>query len=163
MAIVAWEEGPSHGIFSVTCCFVAEDLFGYAVVDSGATRSMSSIRQMCWLQCFYEETTGDDPLLTESGRRVNFTYAGGDQGQSCTTVGVPHRLALPADHSAIWFPTVPSEAPTLLGLDFLEPAGWLVDTTEGYLHCREGRRPSEPLDRLPTGHWGLSLIPERSE
>ena len=35
--------------FSNQVYLVAEDLFGYPIVDTGATRSMTSIKQMQWL------------------------------------------------------------------------------------------------------------------
>ena len=41
----AFALGDSGGAFCV-----AEDIHGYAIVDTGATRSMTSFKQMEWLQ-----------------------------------------------------------------------------------------------------------------
>ena len=46
--------------FADGALFVAEDIFGYAIVDTGATKSMTSFKQMEWLQnlfySFYGKT-----------------------------------------------------------------------------------------------------------
>ena len=73
-------------------------------------------------------------------------------------VGVPHDLGLVSDAGYMWFAMAPTaNSPTLLGLDWIEAAGFIVDTKEGRLENSE-EQYSIQLDRLPTGHWGLPLF-----
>ena len=90
---------------------------------------------------------------------VRFHFAGGGEATSCAgMVGVPHNLGLDGDQGMIWFAMVPSaNSPTLLGLDWIEAAGFIVDTNEGRLE-NKAEMYSIPLHRLPTGHWGLPLL-----
>lgn len=138
--------------------FVAEDIFGYAIVDSGATRSMTSNKQMQWLQDFLFSLMNEDVLRSrESAAR--FYFAGGG-GPSTTqrAVGVPLYLGLEGDDGCIWFSMMDSPmSPTLLGLDWIESSGFMVDTIDGYLRHKYTGETVE-LDRLPTGHWGLSFL-----
>ena len=136
--------------------FVAEDIYGFAIVDTGVTRSMTSVKQMDWLQDHLFSVHGHDVLATKEAK-VKFYFAGGGAGATChNLVGVPHAWALRGDGGYIWFAMMPTESPTLLGLDWIEAAGFMMDSTEGVLRHRSGRW-DVPLQRLPTGHWGLAL------
>ena len=146
--------------FAVGNFFVAEDIYGYAIVDTGATKSMTSFKQMEWLQ---ELLCGlyDEDVMGRAPANVRFHFAGGGEATQCAgMIGVPHDLGLEGDEGYIWFAAVPNaNSPTLLGLDWLEAAGFNVNSIEGILENSAGGIQI-PLHRLPTGHWGLPLVPE---
>ena len=70
-------------------CFVMEDCFGFAIVDTGATRSMAGIAQMEWLQERVYEVLGEDPLELDNSTLTNFTYTNGTNGRSLGKTGIP--------------------------------------------------------------------------
>ena len=143
--------------FSNLACFVAEDIYGYAIVDTGATKSMTSVKQMQWLQDYLFGLYDKDGIAKREGNTRFFFAGGGAPTTSAGLVGVPHELGLAGDRGYIWFAMMTSDgSPTLLGLDWIEAAGYVVDTVRGVM---TGPTSSVQLDRLPTGHWGLALVP----
>jgi len=137
--------------------FVAEDIFGFAIIDTGATRSMTSVKQMDWLQNYMYSVHGSDVLATKEAN-MKFYFAGGGDGASCINmVGVPHDWGLKGDEGYIWFAMMPTDSPTLLGLDWIEAAGFMLDSKEGILRHGTREHLTVPLRRLTTGHWGLPL------
>ena len=146
--------------FAVGNFFVAEDIYGYAIVDTGATKSMTSFKQMEWLQEYLCGMCGED-VMGRAPANVRFHFAGGGEStQRAGMIGVSHELGLEGDEGYIWFAAMPNtSSPTLLGLDWMEAASFNVNSIEGILENR-AERIEIPLHRLPTGHWGLPLVPE---
>ena len=135
--------------------FVMEDLFGYAIVDTGATKSMAGLSQMEWLQEAVFSELGEDMVQFDHSVITNFTYANGSKGRSLGRCGIPHPLALTSEvGSCLWFTMVDSPSPTLLGLDCLEASD--ACCRDGALEFPDGHR--EPLLKLRSGHWGLPLL-----
>ena len=135
--------------------FTMADLVGYAIVDSGATRSMSGINLIAYLQEQICKALGSDEIEFDETVKITFTYANSTKGKSLGAAGVPHPLALSAQRGCLWFALVPTSSPTLLGLDYLKAAEADV-THDGYLVYSDGHR--EALTALPSGHWGLPLL-----
>ena len=138
--------------------FTAEHLHGYAIVDTGATQSMTSVVQIDWLQGALAEDLGYGRTLeADHSFKVNFTFADGKSEGSVGCVGISHRCALPGDNGKIWFNMLENpKAPTLLGIQWLDKAGATVDCSKGKLFFKSGT--SHALQRLPSGHWALSLF-----
>ena len=135
-------------------CFSMEDNYGYAIVDTGATKSMAGLRQMEWLQDEIIKELDEDKLEIDETRRTRFTYANGEKGESFGRVGVPHPAALVSHQGFIWFTMVETPSPTLLGLDHLEAADcWPRGSQLVY-----GDGHVEDLVRLRSGHWALPLL-----
>ena len=72
--------------FAVGNFFVAEDIYGYAIVDTGATKSMSSFKQMEWLQDLLCGIWGED-VMGRAPANVRFHFAGG--GEATTSAANP--------------------------------------------------------------------------
>ena len=136
--------------------FIAASMKGYAIVDTGATKSMSGIELLLHCQETLQRQAGEDIVLVDPEATTRFTYANGASDQSFGRVGIPHRCGLESDHHCIWFTAVPTKSPTLLGLDWLNAAGASLNTMTGVLHVQDGYQ--EPCTRLPTGHWALGLL-----
>ena len=134
--------------------FTMEDIYGYAVLDSGCTLSMTGLEQMTWLQDKLLEEIQEDPLAIDDTVKIRFTYANGTKGLSFGQVGIPHPLGLEARGGYLWFTMVKTPSPTLLGLDYMEAAGCWQE--HGELVYYDSYR--EPLVRLRSGHWGLPPI-----
>ena len=137
--------------------FAEAELKGYAIVDTGATKSMSGLNLLLHVQEEFIGAFGEDHLSIDPTRRTRFTYANGESGNSFGRVGIPHRLALDEQDQMIWFTAVGTPSPMLLGLDWLEQAQAAVDTATGLMTFADGTAP-EQLVRLSTGHWALSLL-----
>jgi hypothetical protein len=137
--------------------FAEAELKGYAIVDTGATKSMSGLNLLLHVQEEFIGAFGEDHLSIDPTRRTRFTYANGESGNSFGRVGIPHRLALDEQDQMIWFTAVGTPSPMLLGLDWLEQAQATVDTATGLMTFADGTAP-EQLVRLSTGHWALSLL-----
>ena len=90
---------------------------------------------------------------------VEFYFAGGGAGATChNLVGVPHEWALRGDGGYIWFAMMPTDSPTLLGLDWIEAAGFMMDSTEGVLRHRS-EKWDVPLQRPAAAHRTLGSCP----
>ena len=139
-----------HSIF-----FNFDEILGFAIVDTGATRSMAGIRQFIWLQDLLNKELGHDPLEIDETKVTTFTYANGAKGSSYGRCGVPHPVALEEQGGVLWFTLVETDSPTLLGLDYLSAAG--ADClSSGVLSFPDGHQ--EPLVQLKSGHWALPLV-----
>ena len=88
------------GVFSNNgALFVAEDTFGFATIDTGSTRSMTSVKQMDWLQNYMYSVHGSDVLATKEAN-MKFYFAGGGDGAICINmVGIPHDWGLKGDEA----------------------------------------------------------------
>ena len=139
--------------------FAEQELRGYAIVDTGATRSMSGINLLLHVQEELLDSTGADQVVVDPNQRTRFTYANGESGASFGRVGIPHRLALPQEGECIWFTAVGTPSPMLLGLDWLDQAYANVDAHTGVMTFADGT-PPEQLVSLSTGHWALPLFDE---
>ena len=103
--------------------FIAASMKGYAIVDTGATKSMSGIELLLHCQETLQKQVGEDVVLVDPEATTRFTYANGASDQSFGRVGIPHRCGLESHQHCIWFTAVPTKSPTLLGLDWLDAAG----------------------------------------
>ena len=135
--------------------FVFEDMQGYAIVDTGATKSMTGLDLMCFVQEAAYSALGEDLLLVDLDQKTRFTFANNSQGLSSGRVGVPHPIGLDEEGGAIWFALV-TQGPTLLGMDYILAAGADVRNRAACLEFPDGH--CEPLTRLRSGHLGLPLL-----
>ena len=146
---------PTHHAFTVQTA----DNVPHAVLDTAATRSMSSIQTLCSLQEALARKNGMDVVSVAPDERTRFTYANGESSLSYGRIGIPHPLGLSVDEDKIWFTAVPTRSPTLLGLDFFQSQGCILDTVNGELMWPvNSNRSSIQCQRLPSGHWGLPLL-----
>ena len=135
---------------------------GYAIIDSGANVSMASLQQVGFIQKYLFEKSGSDVVLVDADApRIRFTFADGSSRESLGKAGVPHELGLRRhgwpSGPAFWFTLVEAEdGPALIGLDYLEPAGAVMDYRTGRVALANGEVIQ--LVRLPTRHWALSLL-----
>ena len=136
--------------------FIAASMKGYAIVDIGATKSMSGIELLLHCQETLQRQTGEDVVLADPEATTRFTYANGASDQSFGCVGIPHRCDLATHQHCIWFTAVPYKFPTLLGLDWLDVAGASLNTLTGVRHFQGGYQ--EPCKKWLTGHWVLGLL-----
>jgi hypothetical protein len=122
---------------------------------------MTSFKQMEWLQVLLCGIFGED-VMGRAPANVRFHFAGGGEATSCAgMVGIPRDLGLEGDQCYIWLAMAPTtNSPTLLGLEWIEAAGFIVDTKAGWLELAE-LDYSVQRHRLPTGHWGLPHDSER--
>ena len=135
--------------------FAEEDLQGFAIVDSGATRSMSGTSLFDFAREAIFECHGDDLTEIDYDDKARFSYANNTKGTSVGAGGIPHPLGLEAKDGKLWFSLVATDSPMLLGLDYLREAKADV-THDGYLQFADGHR--EKLQPLRSGHWGLQIL-----
>ena len=135
--------------------FSAGDLQGYAIVDCGATKSMSGAGLFEYVRDKIIEAHGQDLTEMNYNDKTRFTYANNTKGMSVGAGGVPHPLGLASQGGKLWFSLVASDSPMLLGLDYLKAAKADV-THDGYLEFADGHK--EKLTPMRSGHWGLPLL-----
>ena len=63
-------------------CFAEADLRGYAIIDSGATKSMSGASLFTYLQEQIFESQGSDLVEIDYNDKTRFTYANNTKGAS---------------------------------------------------------------------------------
>ena len=150
-----WVLAISPNIALGLCFFSEADLRGFAIVDSGATKSMSGLALFEFVRDQIYAAYGQDMTEMDHKERTRFTYANNTTGMSVGKGGIPHPMGLSSLGGKLWFALVPSESPMLLGLDYLKEAEANV-THDGYLEFSDGHR--ERLEPLRSGHWGLPLL-----
>ena len=102
--------------------FAQTDLQGYAIVDSGATKSMSGVVLFEYAREKFYTTLGQDVTEIDYSDRTRFTYANNTKGLSVGTGGIPHPLGLKDKGGKLWFALVATDSPMLWGLDYLQAA-----------------------------------------
>ena len=110
----------SLGIFAEWAAFAVEDVKGYALLDTGASRSVGGYMMVQYvIDCLSRNTA--PPWLESADPAVSFTFAGGEKAHSETRIWLP----LPGTrHERFAVHIVPSEVtPILLGLDMLREFG----------------------------------------
>ena len=150
-----WMTAVSPHIPLALSMFAQEELQGYAIVDSGATKSMSGAGLFEYVQDQIYAAHGQDLTEIDYQDRTRFTYANNTKGMSVGTGGIPHPLGLQDKGGMIWFALVATDSPMLLGLDYLKAAQANV-THDGFLEYADGHK--ERLVGLRSGHWGLALL-----
>ena len=135
--------------------FCMEDLYGYTIIDTGATKSMAGLSQIQWIQDQVFSAMQEDPLELDNSVITTFTYVNGPRGKSLGKAGIPHPLALKSHGDCLWFTMVETPSPTLIGLDYLDAAG-ASPKANGMLEYADGHQ--EPMTRLRSGHWGIPLM-----
>ena len=146
---------PSVGIFAEWAAFAVEDVKGYALLDTGASRSVGGYMMVQYvIDCLSRNKA--PPWVESADPAVSFTFAGGEKAHSETLIWLP----LPGtkqEHFAVH--VVPSEVtPILLGLDMLREFGLVIDADSA--HCYSTKlRCRIPVTVLPSGHMALALTP----
>ena len=111
---------PSVGIFAEWAAFAVEDVKGYALLDTGASRLVGGYMMVQYvIDCLSRNTA--PPWLESADPAVSFTFAGGEKAHSETRIWLP----LPGTrHERFAVHIVPSGVtPILLGLDMLREFG----------------------------------------
>ena len=146
---------PSVGIFAEWAAFAVEDVKGYALLDTGASRSVGGYMTVQYvIDCLSRNTP--PPWLESADPAVSFTFAGGEKAHSETRIWLP----LPGmRHERFAVHIVPSEVtPILLGLDMVREFGLVINTDSA--HCFSTKlRCRIPVTVLPSGHLALALTP----
>ena len=149
---------PSVGIFAEWAAFAVEDVKGYALLDTGASRSVGGYMMVQYvIDCLSRNTA--PPWLESADPAVSFTFAGGEKAHSETRIWLP----LPgARRERFAVHIVPSEVtPILLGLDMLREFGLVINADSA--HCYSAKLRCRILVTvLPSGHLALALIPSGS-
>ena len=125
---------PSVGVFAEWAALEVEDVKGYALLDTGASRSVGGHMMVHFvIDCLSENTA--PPWLESADPAVSFTFAGGQEAHSETRIWLP----LPGTrHERFAVHIVPSEVtPILLGLDMLREFG-LIQRTATVRSCGLG-------------------------
>ena len=103
---------PSVGVFAEWAAFEVEDVKGYALLDTGASRSVGGYMMVQYvIDCLSRNTA--PPWLESADPAVSFTFAGGEKAHSETRIWLP----LPGTrHERFAVHIVPNEVtPILLG------------------------------------------------
>ena len=141
---------PSVGVFAEWAAFAVEDVKGYTLLDTGASRSVGGYMMVQYvIDCLSRNTA--PPWLESADPAVSFTFAGGEKAYSETRIWLP----LPGTrHERFAVHIVPSEVtPMLLGLDMLREFGLVINADSA--HCYSTKlRCRIPVTMLPSGHYG---------
>ena len=146
---------PSVGVFAEWAAFTVEDVKGYALLDTGASRSVGGYMMVQYvIDCLSRNTA--PPWLESADPAVISTFAGGEKAHSETRIWLP----LPGKrHDRFAVHIVPSEVtPILLDLDMLREFGLVINAD--LAHCYSAKlRCRIPVTVIPSGHLALALTP----
>ena len=145
----------SVGVFAEWAAFAVEDVKGYALLDTGASRSVGGYMMVQHvIDCLSQDTAA--PWLESADPAVSFTFAGGEKAHSETRIWLP----LPGTrYERLALHLVPSEVtPILLGLDRLREFGLVIRADSAHC-CSTKLRCRIPVTVLPSGHLALALTP----
>ena len=79
---------PSVGVFAEWAAFAVEDVKGYALLDTGASRSVGGYTMVQHvIDCLSRSTA--PPWLESADPAVSFTFAGGEKAHSETRIWLP--------------------------------------------------------------------------
>ena len=79
---------PSVGIFAEWAAFAVEDVKGYALLDTGASRSVGGYMMVQYvIDCLSRNSA--PPWLESADPAVSFTFAGGEKAHSETRIWLP--------------------------------------------------------------------------
>ena len=132
--------------------FSIKSLEGFAILDGGATKTVSGFRSVQPVADRYEDTT----IETTD---VGFTFAGGETEAANTKICILH-AELP---QVISVNVVSNEStPFLMGLDVLREYGLVIDYHYNRVYSHILKRYL-PCAILPTGHLALEMLPSNSE
>ena len=130
--------------------FSIKSLEGIAILDGGATKTVSGIMSVQPVADRHEDTT----IETTD---VGFTFAGGETEAANTKICTPH-AEFP---EGISVNVVSNEStPFLIGLDVPREYGLVIDYNRVYSHILKRYLPCAIL---PTGHLALEMLPSNSE
>ena len=131
--------------------FSIKSLEGFAILDGGATKTVSGFVNVQQVADRYEGTTVE---TTD----VGFTFAGGTEAAS-TGICIPHAEFT----QRISVNVVSNEsAPFLIGLDVLREYGLVIDYHYNRVYSHILKRYL-PCTILPKGHLALEMLPSNSE
>ena len=132
--------------------FSIKSLEGFAILDGGATKTVSGFMSIQPVEDQYEDTT----IETTD---VGFTFAGGETEAASTNICTPH-AEFP---QGISVNVVSNEStPFLIGLDVLHEYGLVIDYHYNRVYSHIMKR-YPPCAILPTGHLALEMMPSKSE
>ena len=132
--------------------FSIKSLEGFAILDGGATKTVSGFMSVQPVADRYEGTT----IETTD---VGFTFAGGETEAANTKICKPHaefpqRISVNVVSNG--------STPFLIGLDVLREYGLVIDYHYNRVHSHILKRYL-PCAILPTGHLALEMLPSNSE
>ena len=132
--------------------FSIKSLEGFAILDGGATKTVSGFMSVQPVAGQYEDTT----IETTD---VGFTFAGGETAAARTNICIPH-TEFP---QGISLNVVPNEStPFLIGLDVLREYGLVIDYHYNRVYSHVLKRYL-PCAVLPTGHLALEVMPSNRD
>ena len=125
---------------------------GFAILDGGATKTVSGFVSVQPVADRYEDTT----IETTD---VGFTFAGGETEAASTKICTPHAEFL----QGISLNVVSNEStPFLIDLDLLREYGLVIDYHYNRVYSHILKRYL-PYAILPTGHLALEMLPSNTE
>ena len=132
--------------------FSIKSLEGFAILDGGATKTVSGFLSVEPVQDRLEDTT----IETAD---VGFTFAGGETEAANTKICLPH-AEFPQEISVnvVWN----ESTPFLIGLDVLREYGLVIGYHSNRVYSHILKRYL-PCAILPTGHLALEMLPSNSE
>ena len=132
--------------------FSIKSLEGFAILDGGATKTVSGFLSVHPIADRYEDTT----IETTD---VGFTFASGETEAANTKICIPH-AEFP---QGISVNVVSNEStPFLIGLGVLREYGLVIDYHYNRVYSHILKRYL-PCAILPTGHLALEMMPSNSE
>ena len=132
--------------------FSIKSLEGFAILDGGATKTVSGFLSVQPVADRYEDTTIE---LTD----VGFTFAGGETEAANTKICIPH-AEFP---QAVSVNVVSNESTLfLIGLVLLREYGLVIDYHYNRVYSHILKRYL-PCAILPTGHLALEMLPSNSK
>ena len=132
--------------------FSIKSLEGFAILDRGATKTVSGFTSV---QPVADQYEGNTIETTD----VGFTFAGCETEAANTNICIPH-AEFP---QGILVNVVSNEStPFLIGLDVLREYGMVIDYHYNRVYSHVLKRYL-PCAILPTGHLSLKMMPSNSE
>ena len=128
-------------------------MVGYAIIDTGAAKSMIGLELATCIQDIIMQETGEDLVEMDCAKTTKFTHAGGGKGESIGRFGFERPVALVEENNKLWFDLVQSRSPLLLGLDYLEKSG--ADLIKDKLALVYPDGHEEPVAKLSSTHCAL--------
>ena len=132
--------------------FSVKSLEGFAILDGGATKTVSGFMSIQPVADQYEHTTME---TTD----VGFTFAGGETEAACANIYIPH-AEFPQGISVNV--VLNKSTPYLIGLDVLREYELVIDYHYNRVYSHILKRYF-PFAILPTGHLALEMMPSNSE
>lgn len=151
----------SHSTLIAGSKELSEDKLLVGALDSACNRTCTGPR---WLEGYLDQLRNHAPdwvnsLVISCDERENFRFGNGGVVPSSKRWRLP--CAIGGQVILIWISLVPiSSLGCLLGRDFLDAVGAVLDFAQRSLNCTFLQTGSLRLDQMAAGHFMLNLLPQ---